>query len=60
MLMNSMLPFAVHSHAEPRPHAYHDDMGLERPYGLFRAFMPSVLGSNLRHYKPPKPRPVEI
>ena len=60
MIKNSMQPFAVNSTAEIRPQKYLDEIGLPRAYGFFRPFRPSELGSNMRHYRSPHERPVEI
>lgn len=55
-----MSPFAVRTTAEPRPNAYIDEIGLPRPYGKFRPFKPSDLGANMRHYRKPREREIEI
>ena len=60
IIKKNMSPFAVRTTAEPRPNAYIDEIGLPRPYGTFRPFKPSELGANLRHYRNPQEREIEI
>lgn len=37
-----------------------DNIGLPKPYGMYKPFKPTPLGSNLRHIKKPQPKNIEI
>lgn len=52
----------VHSTADPRLNSYipDDGVGLPKPYGSHAPFVPSQLGSNMRHIRKPVPKPIEI
>ena len=47
--------------AETRPNAYiPDDVGLPRPYGVSLPFKPTAQGSQMRHFRKPDPKPIEL
>eukprot|EP01041_Mallomonas_annulata_P000698 gene698-1337_t len=47
--------------AEPRPTAYiPDEIGIPKPYGMSAPFKPQEKGGNMRHIRPPQPKPIEI
>jgi chromosome segregation ATPase len=48
--------------AEPRPLQYmpDDGIGLPKNYGAHKPFKPTELGSNMRHFRKPNPKPIEI
>ena len=50
--------------AEPRPNAYIPDdeaeLPIPRPYGANAPFRPNEPGSNMRHIRKPKTKPIEI
>ncbi len=50
--------------AEPRPNAYipddEADLPIPRPYGSHAPFRPNEPGSNMRHIRKPKVKPIEI
>lgn len=48
--------------AEPRPTTYipDDGHGLPKTYGASKPFKPTELGSNMRHFRKPNPKPIEI
>lgn len=52
------------SAAEPRPNAYiptdATSMGVPRPYGGNAPFKPNAPGANMRHFRPPEPREVDV
>ena len=52
----------THSTAEPRLNSYipDDGVGLPKPYGAHTPFVPSQLGSNMRHIRKPVAKPIEI
>ena len=52
----------THSTAEPRLNSYipDDGVGLPKPYGAHTPFVPTQLGSNMRHIRKPVARPIEI
>ncbi|XP_028667475.2 coiled-coil domain-containing protein 146 [Erpetoichthys calabaricus] len=58
------LPNGVYTTVEARPNAYipDDDNGLPlpRPYGALAPFKPSEPGSNIRHFRKPVIKPIEI
>uniref|UniRef100_A0A8B9N8U1 Coiled-coil domain containing 146 n=1 Tax=Accipiter nisus TaxID=211598 RepID=A0A8B9N8U1_9AVES len=60
----SFLPGYVHTTAEQRPTAYIPDdeysLPLPRPYGALAPFKPSEPGSNMRHFRKPIVKPIEI
>lgn len=58
--MKGLSPFEVRTTAEPRPNSYEDQMGLPKLYGMFLPFKPSELGHNLRHFRKPQKREIEI
>lgn len=37
-----------------------DNIGLPKPYGSYKPFKPTPLGSNLRHIRKPVPKKIEI
>lgn len=53
---------ATRTTAEPRVNAYipDGDYGLPKAYGKNTPFMPIQPGSNMRHYRKPNPKPMEI
>merc|ERR1719324_884334 len=53
---------ATRTTAEPRVNAYIPDgeYGLPKAYGSHAPFMPTQLGSTMRHIKKPNPKPIEI
>ncbi|KAM6287685.1 coiled-coil domain-containing protein 146 [Spheniscus humboldti] len=57
-------PGCVHTTAEQRPTAYIPDdeysLPLPRPYGALAPFKPSEPGSNMRHFRKPTVKPIEI
>ncbi|XP_071590097.1 coiled-coil domain-containing protein 146 isoform X1 [Heliangelus exortis] len=57
-------PSCVHTTAEQRPNAYIPDdafsLPLPRPYGALAPFKPSEPGSNMRHFRKPTLKPIEI
>ncbi|XP_052644907.1 coiled-coil domain-containing protein 146 isoform X4 [Harpia harpyja] len=57
-------PSYVHTTAEQRPTAYIPDdeysLPLPRPYGALAPFKPSEPGSNMRHFRKPVVKPIEI
>ncbi|XP_041058679.1 coiled-coil domain-containing protein 146 isoform X2 [Carcharodon carcharias] len=59
-----LLPGGVFTTAEPRPNAYipDDDSGLPipRPYGNMVPFKPSEPSAQMRHYRKPVIKPIEI
>jgi chromosome segregation ATPase len=52
----------THSTAEPRVNSYNPDdgIGLPKPYGSHAPFMPSQLGSTMRHIRKPAIKPIEV
>ncbi|NXJ05963.1 CC146 protein, partial [Odontophorus gujanensis] len=58
------LPGHVLTTAEPRPTAYVPDdahsLPVPRPYGALAPFKPSEPGSNMRHFRKPIIKPIEI
>ncbi|NXD79270.1 CC146 protein, partial [Halcyon senegalensis] len=58
------VPGYVHTTAEQRPSAYIPDdeysLPLPRPYGALAPFKPSDRGSNMRHFRKPLVKPIEI
>ena len=54
-------PQVVRTTAEPRPNAYIPDaIGIPKPYGNLAPFKPSETGANMRHFRRPKPKEIEI
>ncbi|NXF67150.1 CC146 protein, partial [Ciccaba nigrolineata] len=57
-------PNCVHTTAEQRPTAYIPDdeysLPLPRPYGALAPFKPTEPGSNMRHFRKPVVKPIEI
>lgn len=55
-------PFATRTTAENRVNAYVplDDIGIPKPYGSHAPFKPSILGNNLKFFKPPEVKDIEI
>merc|ERR1719265_2621127 len=53
---------ATRTTAEPRVNAYIPDgeFGLPKAYGSHAPFMPTTLGTTMRHIKKPNPKPIEI
>ena len=58
----AMVGAVTKSTAEPRLTSYvpDDEIGLPKPYGNKTPFMPSQLGANMRHYRKPVTKPIEI
>ena len=58
----SMNGAITHSTAVPRHSSYIPDngIGLPKPYGSLAPFVPSQLGSNMRHIRKPVSKPIEI
>ncbi|NXO52055.1 CC146 protein, partial [Aramus guarauna] len=58
------VPGSVHVTAEQRPNAYIPDdeysLPLPRPYGALAPFKPSEPGSNMRHFRKPVVKPIEV
>ncbi|NXK46565.1 CC146 protein, partial [Chauna torquata] len=58
------VPGCVHTTAEQRPTAYipNDEYSLllPRPYGALAPFKPSEPGSNMRHFRKPTVKPIDI
>ncbi|XP_010138084.1 PREDICTED: coiled-coil domain-containing protein 146, partial [Buceros rhinoceros silvestris] len=58
------VPGRVHTTAEQRPNAYIPDdeysLPVPRPYGALAPFKPSEPGSNMRHFRKPTVKPIEI
>ncbi|NXC42008.1 CC146 protein, partial [Penelope pileata] len=58
------VPGCIHTTAEPRPTAYvpsdEYSLPLPRPYGALAPFKPSEPGSNMRHFRKPIIKPIEI
>ena len=59
------LPDGSLTQAEPRPNAYipdDDALPLPRPYGAHAPFKPAKQGSssNMRHFRKPQPKPIEL
>lgn len=53
--------FTIRSTAEPRPNAYiPEEMAIPKPYGSMAPFKPTLLGTNFRHIKPPKPQEIHL
>ncbi|KAJ3094400.1 hypothetical protein HDU97_008120, partial [Phlyctochytrium planicorne] len=56
----------IRTMAEPRPNAYLPDssgigeLPIPRPYGAHAPFKPQEAGSQLRHFRQPKIKPIEI
>ncbi|CAG9313059.1 CCDC146 [Blepharisma stoltei] len=50
------------STAEPRLNSYvpDDGIGLPKPYGVHTPFVPTQLGANMRHFRKPVVKPIEI
>ncbi|XP_007889091.1 coiled-coil domain-containing protein 146 isoform X1 [Callorhinchus milii] len=59
-----LLASGIYTTADPRPNAYipDDDSGLPlpRPYGNLAPFKPSEPGANMRHFRKPTIKPIEI
>ena len=57
-----MLDRTLRSTAELRPNAYiqHDQLGLPKPYGGLAPFKPSVLGAQMRHFRIPQQREIQL
>ena len=60
--MDGGVPSAVvRSTAEPRPNAYiPDSIGIPKPYGNLAPFKPTESGANMRHFRKPRQREIEI
>ncbi|XP_030628995.1 coiled-coil domain-containing protein 146 [Chanos chanos] len=59
----SQLPSGVYTTAEPRPNCYKstgDRLDIAKPYGAQAPFKPSEPGSNMRHFRKPQIKPIEI
>ncbi|CAM6093040.1 unnamed protein product [Calypogeia fissa] len=49
------------STAKQRPNAYmEEELGLPKPFGLYSPFKPSDVGGQMRHFKNPNPKPLEL
>ena len=58
---NELIEGVVRSTAEVRPNAYiQQDLGLPKPYGGLAPFKPSMLGAQMRHFRPPQPKEVQL
>jgi len=58
---SELIEGVVRSTAEVRPNAYiQQDLGLPKPYGGLAPFKPSVLGAQMRHFRPPQPKEVQL
>ena len=58
---NELIEGVVRSTAEVRPNAYiQQELGLPKPYGGLAPFKPSVLGAQMRHFRPPQPKEVQL
>ena len=58
---NNVPSQVVRTTAEPRPNAYiPDSIGIPKPYGNLAPFKPSESGANMRHFRKPKPKEIEI
>ena len=55
-----MMATITRSTAEVRPNAYISDLGLPKPYGGLAPFKPSILGAQLRHFRIPQPKEVQL
>jgi len=62
MFEKSMPPFAIRTTAAPRVQQYIPvgEMGLPKPYGSHAPFLPSEQGVQLRHFKKPEVKDIEI
>ena len=61
MIEQNYPPFATKTTAEHRVNAYiPDEIGLPKPYGMHAPFKPSDQCTNMRHFKKPKIREIEI
>lgn len=61
MIERSYPPFATKTTAEHRVNAYiPDEIGLPKPYGRLAPFKPSEKGSNMRHFRKPINKEIEI
>ncbi|TRZ00697.1 hypothetical protein DNTS_025543 [Danionella cerebrum] len=59
----NQLPNGVYTTAEPRPNAYiptADPLPVPKHYGALAPFKPTEPGSNIRHIRKPKYKPIEI
>ena len=51
----------VRTTAEPRPNAYiPDEIGIPKPYGNLAPFKPTDAGANMRHFRKPQQKEIEI
>jgi chromosome segregation ATPase len=51
----------VRTTAEPRPNAYiPDEIGIPKPYGNLAPFKPTEGGANMRHFRKPERKDIEI
>ncbi len=70
MVERNIPPFATRTTAEHRVlhfiiiqvNAYYPDPNIKisKPYGHNTPFKPTVLGSNMRHFRNPNPKEIEI
>ena len=61
MAEQSYPPFATKTTAQQRVNSYiPDQIGLPKPYGNHAPFMYQQVGSNMRHYRKPKEKEIEI
>lgn len=57
----SLVGSVTRTTADPRPNAYiPDDIGIPKPYGVSLPFKPSQQGSQMRHFRKPDPKPIEL
>lgn len=60
-LEKNIPPFATKTTADHRYHSYiPDEIGLPKPYGKLACFYPNKPGANMRHFKKPKVKDIEI
>ena len=58
---SELIEGVVRSTAEVRPNAYiQQELGLPKPYGGLAPFKPSVLGAQMRHFRTPQPKEVQL
>ena len=51
----------VRTTCEPRPNAYiPDTIGIPKPYGNLAPFKPTEMGANMRHFRKPVRKDIEI
>ena len=61
MMEQNYPPFATKTTAQQRVNSYiPDEIGLPKPYGSNAPFMYQQPGSNMRHFRKPKVKEIEI